>query len=346
MVITYRSYCLNCSRFIHEEEDSHFSSNPTHVSMNLAVDDAYAATVVNNAGYQIGAPTSGTPTVAVSGFNTIEDALNYIVASGISSLNPSALGTPTTELPGFNYIEQAILSNQADIVSSSGSLQDQISDNDSDITTIQGNLAAASGSLQSQISSNDSDISNLQSSLTTTSGNLQSDINTRVLRAGDSMTGFLSLHSDPTLSGHASTKKYVDDSFSLLSGSLQDQIDTLEFNQDTQEAYVDTSTSTTSTTFVPLSGMSITPTSGTHYISFSAGMELSNSNSEAEYAIYVDTTPVSQRILRPKSNGRFPVHVQKVISVNGTQPVTLQYRISAGSLTVYTRNLISTKISS
>lgn len=211
---------------------------------------------------------------------------------------------------------------------------------------LQSDLVNSSGVLQSQINSNDIDITQLQSTINTTSGNLQSDIDSRVLRSGDTLSGFLTLHSDPTSSGHAATKQYVDVEIFTISGTLQDKLDTLEFNQDTSEAYVDTSTSTTSATFVPLAGMSITPTSGTHYISFSAGMELSNSNSQADYAIYVGSTPVSERTLRPKSNGRFPVHVQKVVSVNGTQPVTLQYRISAGSLTVYTRNLISTKISS
>lgn len=42
------------------------------------------------------------------------------------------------------------------------------------------------------------------------SGALQTDINSRVLRAGDTMTGFLTLNADPVNSGHAATKQYVD----------------------------------------------------------------------------------------------------------------------------------------
>lgn len=50
----------------------------------------------------------------------------------------------------------------------------------------------------------------LQPNLDAVSGNLQTDINSRVLRAGDTMTGFLTLFADPTASGHAANKFYVD----------------------------------------------------------------------------------------------------------------------------------------
>lgn len=51
-----------------------------------------------------------------------------------------------------------------------------------------------------------------QSGLNSVSGNLQTDINSRVLRAGDTMTGALTLAGIPTLSGHATNKFYVDQS--------------------------------------------------------------------------------------------------------------------------------------
>lgn len=58
--------------------------------------------------------------------------------------------------------------------------------------------------LRSELEAVESDVSSL-------SGTLQSDIDSRVLRAGDTMTGFLTLSADPTAALHAATKQYVDD---------------------------------------------------------------------------------------------------------------------------------------
>jgi len=41
--------------------------------------------------------------------------------------------------------------------------------------------------------------------------NITSTISTKLSKTGDTMTGFLTLHADPTSNLHASTKKYVDD---------------------------------------------------------------------------------------------------------------------------------------
>lgn len=45
------------------------------------------------------------------------------------------------------------------------------------------------------------------------------EVDPRVLRAGDMMTGFLTLHADPTSSLHAATKQYVDDTVGSGAGS-------------------------------------------------------------------------------------------------------------------------------
>lgn len=421
MTITHKQYCLNCSRFVHEEEDSHLVTFSGHALVNYAIDSEYFNITSNSPGFKIGAPVSGTSTVTVSGFDSIEDAINFIVASGISVLNPS-LSTPTAGIPGATTLEQAILQNQVDIATSSGALQAQLSSNDSDIGSLQADLStssgtlqsqisnndvdifnlqtdlsSASGTLQSQISSNDSDISDLQSDLSTSSGTLQSqidsndsdistlqvdltsasgtlqaDVDTRVLRSGDTMTGFLNLSADPTSSGHASNKHYVDLNLASVSGNLQIQIDnnagdinTIEGDiitlsgsiedLETQlsllvddlnfvEVDVQSVTSTTSSTYVTMASMSITPVSGTHYVSFSAEMQLSNANSTADYAIFVDETLESTRTLAPKSNGNFPVHTQTNVTVDGTNVVTMRYRITAGALTVRGRNMITLRV--
>ena len=66
--------------------------------------------------------------------------------------------------------------------------------------TISGGSASISGALVSYSDAQDLALS----------GVLQTDIDTKVNRSGDTMTGFLTLHADPTASGHAATKQYVD----------------------------------------------------------------------------------------------------------------------------------------
>ena len=421
MVITKRSYCLNCARFVHEEEDSHLVAFPGHALVNYEVDTDYYDTVLNSTGFKIGAPVSGTVTIDLPGFDTIEEGIaaaqsdiftvsgglvnSILVASGIlDSLisqnaadvaaisGSAAFGVDLTTLSGalqssidgkvsltgdevvqgvktfdndvyfrgnlavsgtntiinttelqvedalitlafnqegtpllnagievergdsanasflwdeslnrwsagiqgsedlvalfpellsssgslqtqINTAQSDISINQANITlvqsdlstssgslqtqvninssdisnlqsdvstnlslisAASGSLQAQVSSNDSDISTIQGdvstlqsdtnlntfNINVSSGVLQGQVDSNDSDISQLQSDLSAASGTLQADVDSRVLKAGDTMTGFLTLHADPTASGHAVTKQYVDSEITSLMSSI------------------------------------------------------------------------------------------------------------------------------
>jgi hypothetical protein len=74
-----------------------------------------------------------------------------------------------------------------------------------DKITVESELLAASGTLQADI-----DTRATYAQLVATSGVLQTDINNRVLRSGDTMTGFLTLSANPTSSLHASTKSYTD----------------------------------------------------------------------------------------------------------------------------------------
>jgi hypothetical protein len=72
--------------------------------------------------------------------------------------------------------------------------------NSEDIISLSGYTVLVSGNLQSDINQNSSDITSL-------SGYVDSNY---VSISGDTMTGFLTLHADPTQSGHAATKQYVD----------------------------------------------------------------------------------------------------------------------------------------
>jgi hypothetical protein len=158
---------------------------------------------------------SGTPVltnVSVFDFGAGLDAQDQGSGEVLISVNESELttlsGNLSSEVSAASGVLQVqIDQNSTDILTSSGTLQSQIDVN-----------AAASGVLQVQITQNASDISDNADSIAAASGTLQADINTRVLRAGDTMTGFLTLHADPTLSGHAVTKQYVDDEISSISG--------------------------------------------------------------------------------------------------------------------------------
>lgn len=70
---------------------------------------------------------------------------------------------------------------------------------------LQSDLIAASGVLQLDINTRATYVQ-----LVSTSGILQSDIDSRVLRSGDTMTGFLNLHANPTSNSHAANKAYAD----------------------------------------------------------------------------------------------------------------------------------------
>jgi hypothetical protein len=143
--VKFVTYCMNHGYFVHEEEVPHLDVYPEHVLVEFMVTEGFYDFVGNFINDNIVTPVSGTQTVAVSGFDTVEDALNYIIESGVDSLN-SMSGTPTTSLSGYDTLESAIID-----------LQDG-----------------------------------------------------KVDRDGDTMTDFLTLHANPTESGHAATKQYVD----------------------------------------------------------------------------------------------------------------------------------------
>jgi len=56
--------------------------------------------------------------------------------------------------------------------------------------------------------------------------NVQSQLNAKVNKAGDTLTGFLTLHADPTDNLHAATKKYVDNAIGALSGATTADLST------------------------------------------------------------------------------------------------------------------------
>jgi hypothetical protein len=212
---------------VHEEETSHLTTFSGHAVVNYAIEDSYYTSVANDPGFKIGAPESGTSTVAVSGFDTIEDALNFIVASGIAPLNPTS-GTPTT-LSGYSTIEEAVLDIQ----------------------------------------------------------------DTKVDRSGDTMTGFLTLHADPTVSGHAATKQYVDNELSTVSGA-NGNVQAYSFSEgiigsaNTYSTEARLIWSGSDKVGVPVSISALLSTSNTGYIRI---YDVTNALTVAELVAFTGTTP-------------------------------------------------------
>ena len=115
MITTYTEYfCLQCQSMI-SSYIQHLENNPDHALINVVTTSGLVDNIeYDNSGYssEIVAPNIGTSTLVISGFPTIEDAINYIVASGVEG------GVPTQNISGFTTIEDAIGSLAGDITSS------------------------------------------------------------------------------------------------------------------------------------------------------------------------------------------------------------------------------------
>lgn len=98
---TPRSFCLNCQRFVQDEESSHLDSFPDHAIIEYQITPSFSGTVGNLPGQNVGTPVSGTPTT-LSGYDTIEDAVVDLQQAGayyqtlnptLTNLNDSTTGT-------------------------------------------------------------------------------------------------------------------------------------------------------------------------------------------------------------------------------------------------------------
>lgn len=105
MACTYFTeyFCYQCQRLV-EEACEHFNDYPLHVLVPLTTASGLYNLVLYQSGYaeDIVAPEQGTATQVIQGFPTIEDAINYLVSSGVDA------GMPTKNIPGFTTIEEAV----------------------------------------------------------------------------------------------------------------------------------------------------------------------------------------------------------------------------------------------
>ena len=105
-------------------------------------------------------------------------------------------------------------------------------------------------------------------------------------------------------------------------------------------------TTTTSTAYVTLNGMSLTPPAGSYNASFGCSIEASIKGQEVKVALFVDGVIVPSSVRRihkgvsVNQGAVYPVSSSDRISVNGSQVVDVRWVVSSGaSVTCYERSL-------
>jgi len=148
--------------------------------------------------------------LTVTGTTTTLNTEELLVEDNLVVLNSTVTGTPSVDAGiaierGSSADAHLLWDESLDrwVAGISGSFSA-----DDDVIVLRSELETASGDLSSEI---DSDISSY-------SGYAEGAF---VNESGDTMTGFLTLSADPTASGHAANKNYVD----TISGSLSSEID-------------------------------------------------------------------------------------------------------------------------
>ena len=201
--------------------------------VNVGEDDTN--NFVNGGSYSGGTLTltrSGLGDIDISGFLEIGTGSTQAMAGNtttISSAQATKLGhISVSQAVNLDTMETSISTNTSNISTNTSNIStnssnisqntSDISDNTSDISTNATNIANNTSDISdntSDISTNTSNISTNTSNISTNTSNISSNataITGKVAKAGDTMTGFLTLHSDPTSDLHAATKGYVDDS--------------------------------------------------------------------------------------------------------------------------------------
>lgn len=114
----------------------------------------------------------------------------------------------------------------------------------------------------------------------------------------------------------------------------------------TYEVTATTDTSTQDSSYTQLDSMTITPSSGTYIISFSASGNNTSGNANSIYAIYSAGSKVahSERQLAWGGGGHTgdfdaAMHTQAEVTVNGSQVIEIKYAAVTGSFSVHERSM-------
>ena len=126
----------------------------------------------------------------------------------------------------------------------------------------------------------------------------------------------------------------------LVSGDLANATDS-----------VATTTSTTSVTYVVISGMTETPAAGTYFVSFSASGKGSSQSQQMEYSLYNNGSVIdhSERRIDWNSGAQGDqlygaMHSQAIVTVTGSEAIEARYKTATGTFTVEQRSLLFVRI--
>lgn len=108
-------------------------------------------------------------------------------------------------------------------------------------------------------------------------------------------------------------------------------------------------TTTVSTTDVLVSGMTITPASGTYLVRFTGSVDHSANNATADMSIYaggVQTAASERRFMRGAGQGdvSIPFCCEAKVTVNGSQAIEGRWRTSGATATMHERTLTILKV--
>ncbi|MEO8149675.1 MAG: hypothetical protein ABI723_18700 [Bacteroidia bacterium] len=111
------------------------------------------------------------------------------------------------------------------------------------------------------------------------------------------------------------------------------------------------STSTVSTTYVLMTGMTSTPAAGTYRVTFSASGRGTNTDQQMQVSLYSAGAIVTytQRSYGYNTNAgnltkRFDINTQALITVNGAQAIEARFKTNVGTFNVDERSMILIKI--
>jgi hypothetical protein len=112
------------------------------------------------------------------------------------------------------------------------------------------------------------------------------------------------------------------------------------------------STSTTSTSYTQINGMSITPAAGNYMVKFSASSNGTAANQQLQTALYVGGSvqaftegDFGFEVNAANDNNRFSIQSDAIVTVNGSQAIEMRYKTNTGTFNVHERSMILLKVS-
>lgn len=129
---------------------------------------------------------------------------------------------------------------------------------------------------------------------------------------------------------------------SVGTSSVTDWVQTASGNAANYDLSVDATASTTSTSYVLLDNMIITPVAGT-YLAVHTNTSVNSGNGAARnfFGLFVNGVLVTgtERGIGIAGGSQSAASISKIIQVDGSQPVEIRWRVVAGTGTAYNRNL-------